>query len=161
MLGSLARKLRLFGYDAHYTRSLGDEELVALAQREGRILVTRDAELQRKAARQGVRALLLQGEGEEAQLAELAQKLGLRLQPPSPARARCSKCNGQLERVGRDVVAQQVPPRVLEGREVFYRCRECGQVYWYGGHWARIERFSWRVLRLLEGDGPPPHGAGG
>ena len=52
MLGSLARWLRLLGYDADYDNRRDDAELVRLARAENRVLLTRDQEL---AARRGYR----------------------------------------------------------------------------------------------------------
>ncbi len=42
MLGSLARKLRIFGFDTLYFKDGGDSELLKLAKSEGRILLTSD-----------------------------------------------------------------------------------------------------------------------
>ncbi|QQG40096.1 MAG: DUF5615 family PIN-like protein [Candidatus Aenigmatarchaeota archaeon] len=44
MLGSLVRWLRMIGYDTVYSKSLdlSDDEIVALAKKEGRTIVTRD-----------------------------------------------------------------------------------------------------------------------
>ncbi len=45
MLGTLARWLRVMGYDAVYEKDHNDDEIVDIAKREGRILLTRDREL--------------------------------------------------------------------------------------------------------------------
>src|SRR3990172_9336984 len=45
MLGRLATWLRILGYDTLYFRDAQDGRLVALARREGRILLTRDTRL--------------------------------------------------------------------------------------------------------------------
>ena len=51
MLGRLARWLRILGHDASYFRRIHDADLVELAVRERRILLTRDTRLvQRRAA---------------------------------------------------------------------------------------------------------------
>jgi uncharacterized protein with PIN domain len=42
MLGGLARWLRAAGYDAWWRADIGDWDLVRLAQREGRLLLTSD-----------------------------------------------------------------------------------------------------------------------
>ncbi len=41
-LGKLARHLRLLGFDARYSNAYEDAEIVDLAVREGRIVLTRD-----------------------------------------------------------------------------------------------------------------------
>ncbi|MGD8599578.1 MAG: Mut7-C RNAse domain-containing protein [Anaerolineae bacterium] len=45
MLGTLAKWLRILGYDTHYDPTLDDHQLVRLARAEDRVLLTRDHEL--------------------------------------------------------------------------------------------------------------------
>ncbi len=65
MLGRLAKWLRLAGYDAEYWRDGPDEALMARAQAEGRLIVTRDSGL---AGRREVRALRIHTEDLEDQI---------------------------------------------------------------------------------------------
>ena len=89
MLGRLLRWLRLMGYDAAYWRDGSDEALIAAAQAEDRLIVTRDHTL---AGRRGVRALLIAAEGLDEQIAEARAALG---GAPAPF-TRCSACGGEL-----------------------------------------------------------------
>ena len=50
MLGNLAKKLRVLGYDSAYFSSIEDEKLVTIAKNEKRIILTKD-ELLCKTAR--------------------------------------------------------------------------------------------------------------
>ena len=45
MLGRFSRWLRLLGCDVEYYRDSVDEELLKVAKAQGRVLLTRDAEL--------------------------------------------------------------------------------------------------------------------
>ena len=54
MLGSLAKWLRIMGYDALYLRDLNDGEILRRAEEEGRILLTRDKELAHRAGEGGL-----------------------------------------------------------------------------------------------------------
>ena len=49
MLGKLAKKLRLLGYDTAYSSDIDDEDLIRIAKNENRILITKDVQLARKA----------------------------------------------------------------------------------------------------------------
>ncbi|MCS7095328.1 MAG: hypothetical protein NZ988_05950 [Thaumarchaeota archaeon] len=129
MHGKLARWLRLLGYDAVYAKS-DDDQLLLEAEASGRVLVTSDVELFRLATRRSVRAVLVPLEGIERQLATVAQEvsrsLGLDLEQFfEPEATRCSLCNGEL---------------VGEGDGRHYVCISCGQKYWEGSHWTRIEQ---------------------
>ena len=59
MLGSLARWLRILGYDTDYANQRDDAELVRIARAEDRVLLTRDREL---AGWRGVHALLIESQ---------------------------------------------------------------------------------------------------
>ncbi len=133
MLGSLGRWLRLLGYDTAQAGSEPDWQIVRQARAEGRVILTCDRQL---AARRGVQTLLLAAGSLDAQLAQTARDLALA--PPQPG-TRCLHCNARLLPAGRDDVAGDVPPHVLQTQETFCRCPDCRRVYWRGTHWARIE----------------------
>ncbi|MEE8111479.1 MAG: Mut7-C RNAse domain-containing protein, partial [Acidobacteriota bacterium] len=48
MLGSLAKWLKILGLDTRYDPALDDDDLVEIADRQDRILVTRDSRLVRR-----------------------------------------------------------------------------------------------------------------
>ena len=135
MLGSLARWLRISGYDAEYRRDAEDEALMEEAAATGRVLLTRDRVLAVRARKRGIEAFLVNGENDVEQLGEVAAALGLELDPSS---SRCPRCNGSLTRVERDQVRGRVPEVSLEAFDVFWVCDSCGGVYWRGSHWDQI-----------------------
>ena len=136
MLGSLARWLRLAGFDTHFDPGLPDAALSALARQEGRWLVTCDRRL---AAGAGPRSILL-GQGPVAeQVSELRRRLPVSAEA-ARFLSRCSRCNGVLHVVAREEVAGKVPPYVATHAPVFKRCEGCGRVYWPGTHAERIVR---------------------
>ena len=128
MLGTLAKWLRLLGYDTAYDNVAADPELARRARAEGRVLLTRDREL---SARRGLRTVLLQSEVLEEQVQEVQAALG---PPPDPALSRCAVCNTELELITPADVASRVPPYVLRTQSDFRRCPGCGRVYWPGTH---------------------------
>ncbi len=150
MLGSLSRKLRIFGYDTLYDSSMGDEEIMKTAEREGRAVVTADRILFTAASRRKVDCILITGEGDEAGLFTVFKSVGGVGRPLSPEDARCAACNGEISRAGKEEVVEVVPEGVLKSLEEFYRCRVCGKVYWVGGHWRRLYELSERVNRRFQ-----------
>jgi uncharacterized protein len=148
MLGSLARKLRIFGFDTAYFAEGGDLELEALARREKRVILTSDRGLFAHTAGRGIAAILVQGRTDGARLRAVAKQLG----PGTAMRlgggraSRCAVCNGELERIGRkEAAARNVPPKVLARHRLFYRCGSCSRCYWRGKHWARLRRLSYSL----------------
>ena len=71
MLGSLARKLRIFGFDTLYFREGSDAELEMVARTETRIILTSDRALLEHAVRAGLPALMMSGKGDRARLESL------------------------------------------------------------------------------------------
>ena len=74
-LGKLARRLRMLGFDSAYNNRLRDREIVDIATREKRILLTRDRRLLfRKAITHG---LWVRAADADTQLEEVLQRLDL------------------------------------------------------------------------------------
>jgi uncharacterized protein with PIN domain len=140
MLGTLAKWLRIMGYDTVYDTRLDDNALVRLARAEGRILLTRDTDLLQ---RKGTRCLFIASEVLEEQLLQVLQTFGLHVDRPF---SRCPVCNSPLEDVAKYEAWGQVPPFVFQTQERFSLCPECNRFYWRGTHWqkmlARVERLS-------------------
>ena len=57
MLGNIARKLRLLGYDSQYFSDIDDEKLIDSARKEKRIIISKDEELIKKAQKLDIRSV--------------------------------------------------------------------------------------------------------
>jgi len=136
MLGRLARWLRLYGYDTLYGIE-DDDEIIEVALKEGRVVLTKDVALAERAERLGVNVFLLRSNSLEGQVEEL-KRLGVEFGELFPANARCPKCNGPIKAVSKEVVKGKVPPRVYENYNEFYVCENCGQIYWPGKQWREM-----------------------
>ena len=132
MLGSLARVLRMCGHDAAYCLDRGvetDDEILDLAGREDRAVVTRDRQLADR-AREG---LLVESKDVDEQLGELGAA-GVDL-APAPGE-RCGACNGKLREVAS---GRERPEYVPDEASPVWQCRDCGQFFWTGSHWEDVE----------------------
>lgn len=132
MLGSLARWLRIMGYDTIYHKDQDDTEIVTQALEEGRYLLTRDRELVLRARERG---LYIEGDDVVEQLIQASKAFGLSLDESS---TRCTLCNGELETLSPEEVGDEIPEGVLSNNDEFYRCCSCGKLYWKGTHWIDI-----------------------
>lgn len=148
MLGSMARKLRMFGFDTLYYNGLDDALLIDKCREEGRVLITGDEELCNHASRLGVRSIFVRGNGVD-DVAYVLRALGIRSIEFDIKHARCSMCNSTVEHVSKDSTG--LPDGILARYEAFYRCINCGKVYWEGSHIRRIVEFKEGVnSRLAE-----------
>jgi uncharacterized protein len=134
MLGRLAARLRLLGYDTLTVFDIADSEVTRLAAAEGRILLTRDGPL---AQTRAVPVHFVQATAPREQLAEVLAALQL---SPDPALqfTRCTRCNARLETVEEAAVRDRLPEGVRSREQVILRCPGCDQLYWRGSHVDRI-----------------------
>ncbi len=145
MLGRLARWLRLYGYDTLYGIE-DDNEILRVAMKEGRILLSRDEDLIKRAKKLGIRAILLNSNSLEMQIDEL-RKEGFEFAELFPANARCPKCNGLIQPISKDDVKDKIPSPVYEKYDEFYVCVNCGQIYWPGKQWEEIVKIDRKIRK--------------
>ena len=143
MLGKLARWLRAMGFDTLYMQG-DDHSIAARARAEGRILLTRDTELAR---RKGLHVMLIGSQKLASQLTQVVQTFGYQA-PDLPSR--CMKCNGILHPRTIDQVRHLVPLYVAQKQRLFHQCSNCGQVYWPGTHWDRIQKLRNTIHKNAE-----------
>lgn len=135
MLGRLARWLRVLGFDTTYDVSLGDPELVRLADQEGRVLLTRDRHLLREL--RPARAHEVRSDAPLEQLREVLAALAL--SPPAELFTRCLVCNSPLSPpLPAADAARLLPPAARGLPGPVRRCPGCGRVYWHGSHVRRM-----------------------
>ena len=136
-LGKLARHLRLLGFDCRYTNVATDDDLVAIAVADRRILLTRDRGLlRRKAITHGY---LLRSDQPSEQVLEVVRRF--QLERSIEPFTRCPRCNGELVPVAKAAIEDRLPPGTRRTYSDFRTCPACGRDYWRGAHHARLERF--------------------
>lgn len=138
-LGKLARGLRLLGVDCLYRNDYQDRDIADISAKTGRVALTRDRRLlfsRRITYGYWVRAVEAQ-----AQIEEVFYRYDLHraLRPFQ----RCLRCNGLLTPVAKADVLHRLQPRTRRYYENFYRCADCGHIYWEGSHVENMrQRFS-------------------
>ena len=136
MLGRLARWLRAVDADTvQLALDATDHELVARAESEERVLLTRDRHLLREL--RPVRAFAIESDVPIEQLTQVVHAFEL----PRPAEflTRCLLDNAPLRVVPPSQVGEIVPPRSRDLPGPVRRCPSCGRVYWRGSHVRRME----------------------
>ena len=133
-LGRLAAYLRMLGFDTWYERTADDALLAAIASSEKRLLLTRDLGLlKRKEVEQGY---CVRSDKPLEQLREVTCRFALQSQ--STPFSRCMECNGLLDSVSKEEVADLLPPHTRQTKNEFSRCHDCGKIFWRGSHHARM-----------------------
>jgi len=139
MLGRLTRWLRMLGHNVKYSNKLDDAQLIMIARKERRVLLTKDLELYQQAMAKAVDAFYLEGKTEEEKLAELAKRFKIRLDIDMTT-SRCPKCNAQVKPTSKEKVANKVEKSTFAYYNEFWKCPKCAQIYWQGAHWTKIKK---------------------
>lgn len=133
-LGGLGRLLRMAGFNTLYDNHFADPEIIEIARRENRIVLTRDRELlKRKDLILGsyIRALK-----PPEQLREVVERYELAGQ--AAPFTLCLHCNRSLQEVDKAYIYHRLPPSVQKCQNEFSFCDSCERVYWKGTHWQRM-----------------------
>ena len=140
-LGKLVRDLRLLGVDVEYDRAADDRQLVGSAERSSRALLTRDRRLlMHSAVRHGY---YLRSQNPLEQTHEVLRRFDLAIAPFT----RCLRCNGRLEPAEKAEIVDRLEPLTKIHYQQFRRCAKCGQIYWSGSHFSKLER---RLASLVD-----------
>jgi uncharacterized protein with PIN domain len=133
-LGRLTAYMRMLGFDCLYHNDYQDEELAETAQKEVRILLSRDRRLlMRKAVLYGY---CLRSLDSLEQLTEVILRFDLikRIIPFH----RCLRCNHPLQPVAKEAVLDRLQPLTKLYFDEFQICPACGQIYWKGSHYEKM-----------------------
>ena len=133
-VGKTASLLRILGLDTAYHWKWRDREIAALAEREGRIVLTKDIGLlKRKKVRFGH---FVRADHPEAQLREVLSFYGIK--PPFTLFSRCLRCNTPLRRVAKQAIEHRLEPKTRKYFFNFSMCPDCERIYWAGSHQEKM-----------------------
>ena len=135
MLGTLAKWLIILGHDVTYYRRIEDGELVSIARREKRTILTRDRKLvERRGARDHV---LVKSTDLKEQIRQVMGEKRLSVREDRLFQ-RCTECNESTRGVPRETVRGEVPIYVYRTQSRFRRCPSCEKLYWRATHVNRM-----------------------
>ncbi len=147
MLGTLAKKLRIFGFDSLYYNDIDDDKLLAITLSSNRILLTSDRELFKKAMKGNGRCILVNS-NDEGNLVKIVTILKFRLRFDLN-NSRCPLCNELLAKCEKEEIKGMIPEKVYNSNEEFAICNNCNKVYWKGSHIKNILELEKRVNNVV------------
>ncbi len=140
MLGNIAKKLRLLGYDTKYSSDIADNDLIESAKKGQRIIISKDSELVNKAENSKVKSIFLQKSSENDQLFEIINEMNIKKLIIKGDSARCPRCNFNTIPIEKNIIQNKVPKGVLEFNNKFWKCENCNQIYWEGTHIKNLKK---------------------
>jgi len=148
-LGKLVRDLRLLGIDVVYDSASEDRQLASISSNENRALLTRDRRLLMHAiVRHGY---YLRSQDPLQQTVEVLRRFNLA--DALVLFSRCLRCNAPLKLAEKGNVINQLKPLTKIHYDQFRRCSGCGQIYWSGSHFERLQKRIETIRYRLTGEG--------
>ena len=139
MLGKIARKLRILGFDTVYDPYIDDMDILNSPKYYGRIVLTNDRALFSRCKKKGIGTILLDNRTEVENLVTIFRSLDIEFISSQKLPHICTCCNGTLDTIiDKNSIKNQIPDRLLHSKNIFYKCSQCNKIYWIGSHMERI-----------------------
>ena len=132
-LNRLSKWMRMLGYDSVVSKSISFNNIMRIAAKDRRIILTRDKKHLKLANKQKV--VLITSVNHLQQIEELMDILKF---DEDLLFTRCLECNKLLYEISKDRIKELVPEYILEHQKLFKICRKCGRIYWRGTHYKKM-----------------------
>jgi uncharacterized protein with PIN domain len=151
MLGKIARKLRIFGFDTVYDSNLDDDNILNSSNYTGRIVLTSDNDLFNRCKKKRRDSILTYKETEIENLVTIFKTLNIKFIHLPIVPYLCTSCNGKLDKISdKSIIKNKLSEQLLKSHKIFYRCIKCDKIYWAGSHLKRISRLINEInLKLM------------
>lgn len=130
----LGRLIILLGFDVTYDNTFTDSQIADLAEKEKRIVLTRDTRLLMR--NQVIFGRRIQSDLPYDQLKEVISFFGLKF--AHSFFSRCTTCNVKLIQVEKNKIIHELEPKTKKYFDIFYQCPNCEQIFWKGSHHDNI-----------------------
>lgn len=132
-VGKLTKFLRMLGFDCAYNWMWDDDKIVDIANREKRIVLSRDIQLLKR--KKIIWGKLISSTNTLDQLKEVIQFFGLKIDKNSnKAFSRCLVCNTKLINIPKKEIIHRLEPKTKKYFNKFSICPNCDKIYWAGSH---------------------------
>lgn len=142
-LGKLARFLRRFNFDTAYSNNYSDSEIVEIAEKKNRIILTRDlGVLIRKKVKWGC---FIKYDDPQKQLKQVFKRYDL-AQYYKGEESRCVDCNTVLINIDKAKIIERLEEKTKKYFNEFKICPDCAKIYWRGSHYHQTENILEDIL---------------
>ena len=136
MLGTLAKWLRILGFDTFYANAeMSDEDLLNIAKGENRTIFTRDKELIIRGKKKNQNFMAIETTDLDLQLNQVLKHVNI---DEKSILSRCTLCNTVLDTIEKNKAQGKIPSKVFENNEKFWFCSKCNKFYWMGSHYNEM-----------------------
>jgi uncharacterized protein with PIN domain len=141
-LGNIIKYMRALGLDVYCDSSLSTREIIDVAKRDKRIILTKNRKLlQVKNVSHGI---FIHPGTTADQIRRIIDYLDIKadLKPFS----RCLRCNTPLDVVPKEKILDRIPPQTIAFCDEYVLCPSCDKIYWKGTHYLHMETVIKQIL---------------
>jgi uncharacterized protein with PIN domain len=143
-LGTLAKYMRMLGFDTLYKNNYKDEEIVKISLREKRAILTKDRGILKRS--EVTHGYWIRNTKVDKQIIEVINRFDLKNQIKELSR--CLLCNSILKKIPKEKIIARLQQKVKELQNEFYYCEDCDKIFWKGSHYTKMKEII-EELRLL------------
>jgi hypothetical protein len=136
-LGSLAKYMRMLGFDVIYKNCYRGNEIILLSIEESRTILTKDRELLKRNDISHGYWIRNKEVIEQVKEVNIRFHLNNLILPFS----RCMKCNTPLNKTEKKDIIQRLEEKTKNLYDEFFICPSCNQIYWKGSHYQNMLKF--------------------
>lgn len=136
-LGRLTKYLRMMGFDVFYRNNLKDDEIVNMSLKERRAILTKDRGILKR--NEVTHGYWVRSTKVNDQAFEILKRFDLKNQINEFSR--CIECNQLLKPVLKEKILNELPVKVVQSQNKFYRCPSCNKIFWKGTHYQKMLSF--------------------
>ncbi len=140
----LAKWLRLLGYDSKVIKSISILNMIRIAKKEKRIIVSRSKEVLKHPL--DFERIFIHSNDPKEQLQEMKEIISF---DSNQLFTRCPEDNNELKSIEKEKILHLIPEKVANSFHDFKVCQKCGRVYWHGSHFKDIESELKKVLKII------------
>ena len=140
-LGSLAKYLRMLGFDVLYKSSFSNEVIIKMSLTENRTILTQSRELLKN--NRITHGYWIRNDEVEDQVKDVILRFDLKNNIREFSR--CLECNNILEPIEKEKIGERIPPKVKQWQNEFWYCKHCDMIYWKGTHYKKMFEFVRKI----------------
>ncbi len=145
-LGTLAKYMRMLGFDVEYQNNNTDSQLIELSFNKKRTILTRDLGILKQ--KQVTRGYWIRNTMPIMQIEEVINRFDLWAEIDEFSR--CIRCNSVLKAIEKEEAIEVIPAKIKNTKHEFYFCRRCRKIYWKGSHYFRMRSFIEKIKSGLK-----------
>ena len=123
-LGRLTKYLRMMGLDVLYKNNFNDDEIVRTSLKERRAILTKDRGILKR--NEVTHGYWVRSTKVEEQVKEVLKRFDL--QKEIKEFSRCIECNELLKPIKKELIINQLQPKVAQSQNEFYQCPSCKKI---------------------------------